>query len=151
MPRTLAALLTAAAIMVDVAVVVWRIHGSRRSRGHGRRIRRRRGRHSGRGHAAAFSGRLVAEGPRRRRDTGWYACPAGRGGRLAEVTAARWREEVVRRRIVTPAPVTVRWHWAAGRGGRPRREVTMPPVPGAGPPTLPGASAAGELLESLAW
>ncbi len=68
--------------------------------------------------------------------------------RLAEVTADRWQEEAVRRRIVAPPPATVRWRWAAAEVAAPRREVTMPLVPGPGPLPLPGASSPGELLES---
>ena len=67
--------------------------------------------------------------------------------RLAEVTADLWQKEAVRRRIVTPAPVTVRWHWASPEVAVPRPEVSMPPAPGAGPPPLPGVGP-GELLES---
>lgn len=68
--------------------------------------------------------------------------------RLAEVMSDRWRREAARRRIVTPAPATVRWRWAAGDMTLPRMDVTMPPAPGAGPPPLPDLAEPGELLGS---
>ncbi len=68
--------------------------------------------------------------------------------RLAEVMSDRWRREAARRRIVTPAPATVRWRWAAGNVTVPRMDVTMPPAPGAGPPPLPDLAEPGELLGS---
>jgi hypothetical protein len=67
---------------------------------------------------------------------------------LAEATAASWRQEATRRRIVTPAPATIRWRWAAGEVTAPRPEVTTPPAPGTGPPPLPGVNEPGELLGS---
>ena len=62
---------------------------------------------------------------------------AAAADRLAEEMADRWRQEASRRRIVTPAPVTVRWQWAGDEVTAPRQEVTTPPVDGAGPPSLP--------------
>lgn len=68
--------------------------------------------------------------------------------RLAEMVADRWRQEATRRRIITPAPATVRWSWAADDLTAPRQEVTIPPAPGTGPPSLPHLKAPGKLLES---
>jgi hypothetical protein len=48
---------------------------------------------------------------------------------LAEVMAAFWREQVRRRRIVTPAPARVRWQWAASDIAAPRAHVITPPAP----------------------
>lgn len=67
--------------------------------------------------------------------------------RLADLMTARWRQEATLRRIVTPAPVTIRWQWAAEEIGAPRIEVATSPAPGTGPPPLPGVEA-GELLGS---
>jgi hypothetical protein len=50
--------------------------------------------------------------------------------------ADRWRQEAVRRRIITPAPAMVRWRWADGEMAATRSDVTMPPTPGAGPMPL---------------
>ena len=68
--------------------------------------------------------------------------------RLAQVMADRWRREAAIRRITTPAPITVRWHWAAEAVTAPRRDVATPPVPGAGPLPLPAPAEQGELLDS---
>ncbi len=73
---------------------------------------------------------------------------AAAADRLAEEMADRWRQEASRRRIVTPAPVTVRWQWAGDEVTAPRQEVTTPPVDGAGPPSLPDLGEPGEVLES---
>jgi len=74
---------------------------------------------------------------------------AAAANRLAEVTADRWREEAAARRIVTPAPATVLWRWAADEFAAPRDEVTTPPVPGTGPWPLPYLiEGTGELLDS---
>src|ERR1017187_1613889 len=62
---------------------------------------------------------------------------AAAADRLAEVMASRWRLEATGRRIVTPAPATVRWRWAADEVSAPRLEVTTPPAPGTGPPPMP--------------
>ncbi len=67
---------------------------------------------------------------------------------LAEAAAARWRREAAGRRIVTPAPATVRWRWAATDLTSPRSEVTVPPAPGTGPAPLPDLGRPGELLGS---
>ena len=53
--------------------------------------------------------------------------------RLAELMAARWKDEASARRIVAPAPATVRWRWAAEEITAPRLDVTTPPALGAGP------------------
>ena len=73
---------------------------------------------------------------------------AAAADRLADLVTARWRQEVTVRRIVTPAPTTIRWRWAAVGVAAPRAEVTRLRAPGAGPPTLPGPEEPGELLES---
>jgi hypothetical protein len=65
---------------------------------------------------------------------------------LAEVIADKWRLEAAARRIVTPAPATVRWHWAAPEVTAQRLDVTAQPAPGAGPPPLPDLVKPGELL-----
>lgn len=49
---------------------------------------------------------------------------------LGEATASRWRLEAIGRRIVTPAPATVRWRWAADVVTAPLVEVATPPAPG---------------------
>ena len=67
---------------------------------------------------------------------------------LAEAVAARWRREAVGRRIVTPAPATVRWRWGAAELTAPRQEVMEPPVSGTGPAPLPDLGRPGELLRS---
>lgn len=68
--------------------------------------------------------------------------------RLAEATAARWLSEAGRRRIVTPAPATVRWRWAAGDFASQRADVAVRPAPGTGPLPLPDLREPGELLGS---
>jgi hypothetical protein len=146
--RTLVTLVAVAAIVAAAGAVVWRIHGSRApvdtATVYG-------------GDAATIAiavtllltlGTWWQKGRAARTQAGTPVQLAVAAARLAEVTTAQWQEEAVRRRIVTPAPVTVRWHWAAAEVAAPRREVAMPPVPGAGPPPLPGASGPGELLES---
>jgi hypothetical protein len=67
---------------------------------------------------------------------------------LAGATAARWRQEAVQRRIVTPAPATVQWRWADEESTGSRLELTTPPPAGTGPPPLPDLGEPGELLES---
>ena len=54
--------------------------------------------------------------------------------------------EATARRIVTPAPATVRWRWAADEITAPRLDVTTPPAPGTGPAPLPDLGRPGELL-----
>jgi hypothetical protein len=61
---------------------------------------------------------------------------------------ARWRQEAAARRIVTPAPATVRWRWAAEGVAAPRSEVTRVPAPGTGPAPLAELEEPGEVLES---
>lgn len=73
---------------------------------------------------------------------------AAAADRLADLMTARWRQEATARRIVTPAPATIRWRWAAEEVAAPRAEVTTPPAPGTGPPPLPDLEEPGELLES---
>jgi hypothetical protein len=145
--RTLIALAIAIVILLATAVVVWRIHGSRVPADT----------------AALYSSDAAAVGIAvtllLSLGTWWQKTGGPRGAgtpaqlgvaamRLAEATLDRWQEEAVRRRIVTPAPVTVRWHWASAELAAPRPEVAMQPVPGAGPPPLPGGGDVSELLES---
>lgn len=73
---------------------------------------------------------------------------ASAADRLAEEMMTTWRLEATRRRIVTPAPVTVRWHWASDDLAASRLDVTTPRVPGTGPPSLPYLEASGQLLQS---
>ena len=68
--------------------------------------------------------------------------------RLAEVMADRWRREAARRRIITPAPVTVRWRWADASMVAPRLDVAASPVPGVGPVRMPGMEGPAEVLGS---
>ncbi len=65
---------------------------------------------------------------------------------LAEAMEYRWQLEATGRRIVTPAPATVRWRWAADEVTAPRAEVTTSPAPGTGPSPLPDLGRPGELL-----
>jgi hypothetical protein len=65
---------------------------------------------------------------------------------LAEVIADRWRLEAAARRIVTPAPATIRWRWAADEVTVRRLDVIATPAPGAGPSPLPDLVKPGELL-----
>lgn len=65
--------------------------------------------------------------------------------RLAGQVTDQWQQEATRRRIVTPAPVAVRWHWATDMATR--QDVTATPAPGAGPRPLPGS---GEPVQVLA-
>jgi hypothetical protein len=67
---------------------------------------------------------------------------------LAEAVAARWRREAADRRIVTPAPATVRWRWADAELTAPRQELMSPPVSGTGPAPLPDLVRPGEVLGS---
>jgi hypothetical protein len=66
--------------------------------------------------------------------------------RLAVEMTDRWQQEAVRRRIITPVPVTVRWRWAADMASR--QDVTTLRAPGAAPRPLPGSSNRGEVLGS---
>jgi len=147
--RTSAALAAAAAVIAAATAVIWRIHRSSAP------VNTAIVYGSDLGAVAVAVTLLLSLG------AWWQKGRAGAGtqtvttaqataaaGRLAEVTAARWRHEAVRRRIVTPVPVTVRWRWAAEQVAAPRWEVTMPPVPGTGPPPLSGAEDLGKLLDS---
>jgi tetratricopeptide (TPR) repeat protein len=67
---------------------------------------------------------------------------------LAEASASKWQQEAAARRIITPAPATVRWRWAAEEITTSRAEVSNPPAPGSGPVSLPDLGPAGELLAS---
>ena len=64
---------------------------------------------------------------------------------LAGETAGKWREEAASRRIVTPAPASVRWRWADGLSV-PSWEMTSLAAPGTAPVAIPGLSGSGELL-----
>jgi hypothetical protein len=65
---------------------------------------------------------------------------------LAVTTADRWRLEAARRRIITPVPAAVRWHWADEDIAPARAEVATSPAPGTGPLPLPDLGPPGELL-----
>ena len=73
---------------------------------------------------------------------------AAAADRLADLMTARWRQEATARRIITPAPATVRWRWAGGEVAAPRAEVTRLAARGGAPPPFPGLDGPGELLES---
>jgi hypothetical protein len=73
---------------------------------------------------------------------------AAAADRLADLMLARWRQEAMGRRIITPAPATIRWRWADGEIAAPRAEVARVPAPGTGPLPAPSLGAAGELLGS---
>jgi len=65
---------------------------------------------------------------------------------LAGETASRWRQEAVTRRIVTPAPASVRWRWATEELSIPVRDAAAMPPPGTGPKPLPTLAGPAELL-----
>jgi hypothetical protein len=69
---------------------------------------------------------------------------AAAADRLAEEMADRWRQEATRWRIVTPAPVNIRWQWMANAAEL--SDVIVVSAPGASPPPLPGQAEAGEVL-----
>ena len=71
---------------------------------------------------------------------------AAAADRLAAEMTDRWQLEAVRRRIVTPAPVTVRWRWASGMTVR--KDVTTAPMPGTRLPPLPCSGRARQVLGS---
>ena len=73
---------------------------------------------------------------------------AAAADRLASLITDRWRQEATARRIITPAPATVRWRWAAGEVAAPRAEVTRLAAPGGAPLPFPGLDGSAELLES---
>ena len=68
--------------------------------------------------------------------------------RLAQDTAEKWRLEAARRRIITPAPATVRWRWAAQDVAASKLEVSRPPTAGTGPAPLLDLASPGEVLGS---
>ncbi len=68
--------------------------------------------------------------------------------RLADEMSHRWRQEAAARRIITPAPVTVRWRWAAADSPVSLKEAATLEAPGIGPRRLLGSRDPGELLES---
>jgi hypothetical protein len=141
--------LLAAAVAAPATAVIWRIASSRDQADT----------------ATVFAGYLAAAGIAITLLVavgGWWQkgrpAPAGQASapsqvaaaadRLAEVMADTWRREAAGRRIVTPAPATVRWRWAADAITVPRQEVATPPAAGTGPPSLPGLEEPGELLGS---
>jgi hypothetical protein len=83
---------------------------------------------------------------RRRTTTSTLPQAAAAADRLAGEMTDRWRQEAVRRRILTPASVTVRWRWASGIAVR--KDVTAAPAPGTGLLPLPGSGRPGEVLGS---
>lgn len=57
---------------------------------------------------------------------------------LALEVAGRWRQEAAARRIVTPAPASVRWRWAGEDLSVPPGDAAAEPPAGTGPVPLPG-------------
>jgi hypothetical protein len=68
--------------------------------------------------------------------------------RLADEMRQRWLQEAAARRIVTPAPATVRWRRSAEDSTDPSCEAASLHAPGVGPQPLPGAGNGGRLPES---
>jgi len=72
--------------------------------------------------------------------------------RLAEQTLESWSRQVVQRGIQFPAPVRVRWRWAAADIALPRRDLaaapSLPTDPGALPSGADDSSEAGQVLNS---
>jgi hypothetical protein len=146
--RTVLALSVAALVVAGAAVVVWLIH-SGRNQAETAIV------------AAAYLATVAIAITLLMALGSWWK---GRGGaaaqlsrqaqvaeaanRLAEATARRWLQEAIGRRIVTPAPATVRWRWAADEVTAPRAQVARPPAPGTGPALLPDLGQPGELLGS---
>jgi hypothetical protein len=147
--RTLVALIAAVAVIAATAEVIWRIHVSSNPVDT----------------ATVYGGDLAAMAiavtllislgawwQKGRSGAGTHTGTppqsAAAADHLAEAMAASWRLEATRRRIVTPAPATVRWRWAADESPAPRLEVTAPPAPGTGPPPLPMVKEAGAVLGS---
>jgi hypothetical protein len=60
--------------------------------------------------------------------------------------ASRWRQEAAARRIVTPAPASVRWRWGAAELSVPVQDAVAPPAPGTGPVPFPSLTRPAELL-----
>ena len=94
-----------------VVVVIWRIHSSRHQVDT----------------ATVYAGDLAATAIgltlltgigtwwKRRRSASLVSTPeqvAAAADRLAAEMSDRWRQEAAARRIITPVPATVRWHWA---------------------------------------
>lgn len=147
--RTLVTLIIAVVVIVAAAGVIWQIHVSANP------VNTATVYAGYLGAVAIAVTVLIALGTWWRKDptsTGTHAGMPTQGtvaaDRLAKAMAIRWRLEATRRRIVTPAPATVRWRWAADEITAPRLEVTALPAPGTGPPPLPMFKEAGELLES---
>jgi hypothetical protein len=67
---------------------------------------------------------------------------------LARATADRWQQEAGARRIITPAPATVRWRWVSDQLTASRSEVAAAPLPGVGPLPLSDAARPSEVLAS---
>ena len=147
--RTAFALIAAIVVVAFVVVVIWRIHSSRRPVDT----------------ATVYAGYLAAaaiavtlllavgawwQKGRDRAAAGVTTAEqaAAAADRLADVMMIKWRQEAAARRIVTPAPATIRWRWATGEVAAPRIEVARPPVPGTGPPSLPDPEDPGQLLGS---
>jgi hypothetical protein len=72
--------------------------------------------------------------------------------RLAEQTLETWSRQVVERGIQSPAPVRVRWRWAATDVALPRQELTaapsLPTDPGPLPSSADDPPGAGHVLNS---
>ena len=72
--------------------------------------------------------------------------------RLAEQTLESWSRQVVQRGIQAPAPVRVRWRWAADDVALPRQELTAAPSLPTDPGPLPSGAddppGAGQVLNS---
>lgn len=145
---TALALIATVVVVAPVAAVVWRIHSSRHP------VDTATVYAADLGAAAIAVTLLLALGTWWRKGRGAAARvstpaqAAAAAGRLAELMAERWRREATSRRIVTPAPATVRWRWAADDLTAPRPEVTTPPEPGTGPAPRPDLEAPGQLLGS---
>ena len=72
--------------------------------------------------------------------------------RLAEQTLETWSRQVVQRGIQAPAPVRVRWRWAADDVALPRQELaaapSLPTDPGPLPSSADDPPGAGQVLNS---
>jgi hypothetical protein len=67
---------------------------------------------------------------------------------LAGETAVRWHQEARARRIVIPAPASVRWRWGPDALTVSPGEAAAAPPHGTGPPPLPDPGRPGEILSS---
>ena len=147
--RTAFALIATVLVVASVVAVTWLIHSSRNPVDA----------------ATVYAGYLAAAAiavtllmaiggwwwKGRQRSAAWVSTPeqvAAAADRLADLMTAKWRQEATARRIITPAPATVRWRWAAEGVAAPRAEVTRLPAPGTGPAPLADFEEPGELLES---